>query len=291
MLLGRQGQLGWELQRTLAPLGAVWATDVDELDLRDTLALKTAIRARGPQLIVNAAAYTAVDKAESEPEKAYAINTSVPGILAEEARALGATLVHYSTDYVFDGRKGSPYKETDTPNPLNVYGKSKLAGEAAVQATAASYLILRTAWVYSLRGDSFVSKVLQWSRQQTTLRIVDDQVSNPTWARTLAEITAQILARGADYLQERTGLYHLAGGGYASRFEWAKRILERDPKSDEQAVKKLLPAPTSDFPTPAERPLLSALDCQKFEDAFGLRLPDWGVALELALGSGQGLPL
>jgi dTDP-4-dehydrorhamnose reductase len=284
MLLGRKGQLGRELERTLAPLGVVWATDVDQLDLLDTAALRTAIRSQKPQLIVNAAAYTAVDRAESEAEKAHAINATVPGILAEEARALGSTLIHYSTDYVFDGRKGSPYLETDAPNPLNVYGSSKLAGEQAIQAAGCSYLILRTAWVYSLGAESFVSKVLRWARQNEILHIVDDQISNPTWARMLAEVTAQLVGRGVDHLRQRNGLYHLAGSGYASRWEWAKHILELDPQKQEQTVKEILPAPTSDFPTSAERPLFSALDCSRFGAAFdGITLPEWKDALVLAL--------
>src|SRR5512140_631189 len=210
LLLGKNGQLGWELERTLAPLGSVSALDYQELDLQDFDALRLKLRELHPELIVNASAYTNVDKAESEPEKAYAINGAVPGILAEEAASLNASLIHYSTDYVFEGAKEQAYTETDKPNPRNVYGKSKLAGERAIQAVDGAYLILRTAWVYSLAGSSFVGKVLQWSRQNDILRIVDDQVSNPTWARMLAEVTAQVLAQGGDSIREHKGLYHLA---------------------------------------------------------------------------------
>ena len=283
LLFGKNGQLGWELQRTLAPHGTISALDYAELDLQDFDALRKTVRELKPELIVNAAAYTNVDKAESESEKAFAINSTVPGILAEEAARIDAPLIHYSTDYVFDGSKGQPYTETDLPDPLNVYGKSKLAGEKAIQAVSGFHLILRTAWVYSLRGDGFVTKVLKWARQNETLRIVDDQVSNPTWARMLAEITSQVVARGTNIVRERKGLYHLAGGGYASRFEWAREILKLDPKSKEQTVKDLLPSPTSEFPTPAQRPLFSALDCSSWESNFGLNLPSWKDALGLAM--------
>jgi dTDP-4-dehydrorhamnose reductase len=180
LLLGKNGQLGWELNRTLAPLGTITALDYEELNLEDFDSVRTTIRALKPEVIVNASAYTAVDRAESEPDKCYAINGTVPGILAEEALAQNAFLIHYSTDYVFDGTKGSPYSESDPTNPLNVYGKSKLAGEKAIQATDCAYLIIRTSWVYSLRQAGFVSKVLEWARQQETLRIVSDQVANPT---------------------------------------------------------------------------------------------------------------
>lgn len=283
LLLGNTGQLGWELQRTLQPLGVVVARDYPEINMADTANIHKMVQACRPDVIVNATAYTAVDKAESEPDLAEAINGTGPGVLAEEARKLNAVLIHYSTDYIFDGKKGSPYKETDLPQPVNVYGESKLAGEQAIQSAGGYYLIFRTAWVYSLRRESFVSKVLGWARTNDTLRVVDDQVSNPTWARMLAEVTAQVLARGPGYLQDRTGLYHLAGGGHASRYNWAREILRLDPRKQEQRVKQLLPASTMDFPTPAQRPLFSALDCQKFEQTFDLRLPFWEAALELAL--------
>ena len=224
-----------------------------------------------------------MDKAESEPELANAINGVGPGVLAEEARKLKALLIHYSTDYVFDGTKAAPYNETDLPQPINVYGRSKLAGEQAIQSMGRHYLIFRTAWVYSLRRDNFVTKVMGWARKNEVLRVVDDQVSNPTWARMLAEITSQVLARGEGFLQERTGLYHLAGGGYTSRYDWALEILKLDPAKHAQTLKELLPASTTEFPTPAQRPLFSALECQKFVQTFNLSLPPWKVALELAL--------
>lgn len=287
LLLGKNGQLGWELQRTLATLGEVIAVDYPEIDLAQEGAAQKAVRQARPQLIVNASAYTAVDQAESEEELAYAVNARAPGVLAKGATSLGAALIHYSTDYVFDGSKGSPYIESDTPNPLNVYGRSKLAGEQAIEHIGGAHLILRTSWVYSLRRDSFVTKVLQWSRKQPSLRIVDDQVSNPTWARMLAETTAQLIAKaGGDpsgWLGERRGLYHLAGNGYASRLEWAQAILSHDPHKEEQVTREILPANTADFPTPALRPLFSALNCDKFAHTFELRLPGWEDALRMAM--------
>ncbi len=285
LLLGKNGQLGWELARCLPPLGEVVALDYPEINLAVPDSIRDVIRQVQPELIVNATAYTAVDQAESQWDLSYTINGSAPGILAEEARSLHAALIHYSTDYVFDGEKGQPYCESDSPEPLNVYGKSKLRGEQAIQAAGRAYLILRTAWVYSLRGDSFVRKVLQWARQSDTLRVVEDQVSNPTWARMLAEATALLLARGMGTIHEHTGLYHLAGSGYASRLDWAREILRLDPKRGEQSVKAVVPALTSDFPTPAPRPLFSALDCSLFQETFGIALPPWEVALQLAMAA------
>ncbi len=287
LLLGKFGQLGYELQRTLGTLGQVSAYDLPEIDLRDQDRLQQLLRTINPQVIVNATAYTAVDKAESEPEVAMAINAQAPALLAQEALSLGAVLIHYSTDYVFDGTKGKPYFEDDTPNPLGVYGQSKLAGEKAIMQIGGAYLTLRISWVYSLRRESFVSKVLEWSRRQPRLRVVSDQISNPTWARMLAEITAQLLAKAetdvVGWCRERTGLYHLAGSGYASRYEWAQAILRYDPKREEQIVAEVLPASTDEFPTPARRPLFSALNCDRFSSTFGLRLPDWDQALRLAM--------
>jgi len=283
-ILAENGQLGWELCRTLAPLGEVYASDYPRVDLQNPETIINLIRLEKPSIFVNAAAYTAVDMAEAEHEKAHSINASGPGILAEECKHIGATFIHYSTDYVFDGNKGSPYLENDATAPLNFYGKSKLEGEQLVQQAGGDYLIFRTSWVYSMRGQGgFIAKVLQWSRQQDTLRMVTDQIGNPTWARMLAEATAHIIARGQGYISERKGLYHLAGSGFASRLDWAKEILELDVNRHEQKTKELLPAKTTDFPAPAERPLFSALDCSKFESTFNLKLPDWRIALRLAM--------
>jgi len=287
LLIGKIGQLGWELQRTLATLGEVTAVDYPEIDLADENSVRGWVRRVRPQVIVNAAAYTAVDKAESEPDLAMAVNGTAPGILAEEAHWLGAAVVHFSTDYVFDGTKGKAYDESDGPNPGNVYGWSKLAGDQNIQQVGGAYLIFRTTWVYSLRQGGFVQKVLGWARKNETLRIVSDQVGSPTWARMLAEITAQVLAMGKEdivpWAMNRRGLYNLGGEGAASRLDWAKAILKYDPKPEEQVVKEIRPALTSEFPTPAKRPLYSPVNCDLFADTFGLRLPDWEMALRLAM--------
>jgi len=290
LLLGNTGQLGWELERTLAPLGEVVGFDYPAINLAQPDSIRQVMHQVRPRIIVNATAYTAVDRAESEPELATAINAVAPGMLAEAAGELGASLIHYSTDYVFDGNKGSVYVESDSPNPLSIYGSSKLAGEKAISQVGGTYLILRTSWVYSIRRPSFVTKVLEWSRQQPVLRMVTDQVANPTSARMLAEITAQLLAKSSpdvtDWIGARAGIYHLAGSGFASRLEWAQAILEMDPHPYEHVTRKIEPALTADFPTPARRPLYSALNCEKFEQTFRLRLPDWRTALKLTLDQG-----
>ena len=290
LLLGKYGQLGWELHRSLAPLGDILAVDYPEINLLEMDGLISLIRQTGPEIIINATAYTAVDQAEIEVEVAEAINRYAPGKIAQLAKETNAALIHYSTDYVFDGSKGSPYVESDTSKPLGVYGSSKLGGERAIEEVDPAYLVFRTSWVYSLRRESFVTKVLGWARSQSELRIVDDQVSNPTWCRTLAGATALLLAKSgkdpAAWINERRGLYHLAGDGYASRLEWAKLILDFDPQHDQQVVSNIEPAKTSDYPTPAERPLYSALNCDKFTQTFSIRLPKWQVALELAMGTG-----
>jgi len=289
LLLGKHGQLGWELHRTLQPLGEVIALDYPEIDLTSPDSIRATVQKSQSELIINAAAYTDVDRAESEPEIAMAVNGIAPGLLAEQAQTLCAGLIHYSTDYVFDGKKGSPYVETDRPNPINVYGHSKLEGERSVSQVNGSYLILRTSWVYSLRGDSFVTKVLRWSRKKQTLRIVSDQISNPTWARMLAEITAQVLAKASvdvvHWIKDHKGIYHLAGNGYVNRLEWVQAILRYDPKKEDQITQEIQPALTEVFPTPAQRPLFSALDCEHFKKIFDMRIPDWKKTLQLAMGS------
>jgi len=287
LLLGKFGQLGWELHRCLAPFGDLTAVDYPEIDLTDIESVDKLVLDIRPDVIVNATAYTAVDRAEDEPELAMAINSQAPRRLAELAHDMGLALIHYSTDYVFDGTKGIPYVETDLPNPLGIYGKSKYAGEMAIEEVGGAYLILRTSWVYSLRRDSFVTKVLGWAREHTSLRIVDDQISNPTWCRMLAEATAMLLtnagSKPAGWIKERYGLYHLAGSGYASRLEWARKILEFDPRSDEQIVEEIHPAQTSEFPSPTERPMFSALNCDRFSKTFGFQIPHWEDALKLAM--------
>ena len=287
LLFGKTGQLGWELERTLAPLGSVHALGQNELDLQDLAALKQVILTTKPNVIVNASAYTAVDRAEQERELAMRINAEAPGVMAQAAKELRSVFIHYSTDYVFDGSQSRPYSETDKVNPLNVYGQSKLSGEQAAAEARGAHVILRTSWVYSLRGEGFVTKVLKWARSQETLKIVSDQVGSPTWARALAETTTLMLARSApnlfDYFSERAGVYHLGGLGSVSRLDFAQEILRLDPQKEEQICKRLEPALTADFPTPALRPLRTTLDCSRFSATFGVSLPTWQEALWLAM--------
>jgi len=286
LLLGKTGQLGWELHRSLLTLGELVALNYPEIDMANPDSIRSVVREHQPNLIVNATAFTDVDKAERQPDLAMAINGTGPGILAEEAHRLNGALIHYSTDYVFDGTKGEPYTEEDEPNPINVYGETKLAGERAVQEVGGAFLIFRTSWVYSLRRPCFVTKVLQWAREQETLRIVDDQISSPTWSRTLAEATAQIIAQGKgtriDYIQEKSGLFHLAGGGSCSRYEWAKAVLEADPLKEEQIVIELLPAKSEDFPTTAKRPFKSVLNSLYFRNVFDLLIINWRKEISLS---------
>jgi dTDP-4-dehydrorhamnose reductase len=285
LLLGNTGQVGWELHRTLHTLGDLFALDYPHIDMADPKLIRQIVRETQPDIIVNATAYTDVDKAESEPQLALAINGTGVGILAEEAKNIGAALIHYSTDYVFDGTKGEAYTEEDAPNPLSIYGKTKLAGELAIQEIGGTYLIFRTSWVYSLRRPCFVTKVLGWARQYETLRIVDDQISSPTWARTLAEATAQVIAQGrnqpVEYITEKQGIYHLTGSGSCSRYEWAKAIIEWDPDKKEQLLRNLLSASSEEFPTPSQRPKYSTLSNRKFVETFDLNHSYWEQALRL----------
>lgn len=274
LLIGKTGQIGWELQYTCSPLGEIVALEYPEVNLADTKGLRRIIGIVRPDVILNAAAYTNVDKAESEPKVARAVNAIGPGVLAEEAKKIGAVLMHWSTDYVFDGTKGSAYEEDDPTNPLNVYGATKLEGEGLVASAGGAYIIFRTSWVYSMRAGGFVTKVLRWAREQEVMRVVDDQISSPTSARMLAEVAALVLAQGRDdvygYLQEKGGLYHCAGSGACSRYEWAKAILDSDPHKEEQVVKQMLPAKSADFPTPALRPRETVLDLRKIVLSLGL---------------------
>ncbi len=287
LLIGRNGQLGWELQRTCMTLGEVIATDYPEVDISQTAALRDLIRTVKPDILLNPAAYTNVDKAESEIDLARKVNSIAPGIMAEEMQKLGGALIHYSTDYVFDGEKGTSYVETDAANPINAYGITKLEGEQVVHSVAGIALTFRTCWVYSLRVGGFVNKVLGWARQQEVMRIVDDQIGSPTWARMLAEATAHVIARGGNdplaYLQQHSGLYHLAGDGAASRYEWAREVIDQDPKKEEQVVRQIIPAKSEEFPNPAHRPVYSALDCSKFKQTFGFMIPDWKDSIKLLL--------
>jgi len=276
LLTGCRGQLGRELKRSLECLGRVIACDHRQLDLAQPDALRAAVRSIAPAVIVNAAAYTAVDKAEADPAQADAINGLAPGILAEEAQRLGALLIHYSTDYVFDGRKHEPYGEDDAAAPLSAYGRSKLAGEQAIAAAAGRHLIFRTSWVYGLHGSNFMQTMLRLGRERKELRVVGDQVGAPTWTRHLADVAALVLARR----DRPTGLYHLAAAGETSWHGYAEAIF-----AEARAAGLLRDLPvihridSADYPLPAARPANSRLDCTRFRRDFGLDLPDWRVGL------------
>ncbi|MFO1153184.1 MAG: dTDP-4-dehydrorhamnose reductase [Rhodospirillales bacterium] len=288
LLLGRQGQVGWELARTLAPLAPVIGLARDDLDLADPDAIRRAVRRAQPRLIVNAAAYTQVDKAETETELAMAINGTAPGILAEEAKRAGAALVHYSTDYVFAGSGDRPWREDDAVAPLNAYGVSKLAGEQAIAATGGRHLIFRTAWVYADRGRNFLKTMQRLALERDELRVVADQHGAPTWARLIAEATALVLAAtrhrdGWDALAERGGLYHLTSGGQTTWCDFAEAIVAASAPAGERRA-RVVGIATSEYPTPAKRPAYSVLDCSRLADSFGIGLPDWRDGLALCLG-------
>lgn len=280
LLTGVSGQVGWELQRSLAPLGEVIAADRTVLDLADTATIRRRVAAIAPDLIVNPAAYTAVDEAESETGLAHAINAAAPGELA----ACGIPLVHFSTDYVFDGHQAGAYTEDDTPNPLGVYGASKLAGEQAVTHAGIPHLILRSSWVYGLRGRNFLLTLQRLAREREPLAVVDDQFGAPTWSRLIAEATALAIARWLDRPDQTatSGVYHLSCGGRTSWHGFAAAVLAQLAREDAKLA-RLTAIPTSGYPTPAARPANSQLDCGKLAATFGVRLPDWETALALCL--------
>jgi dTDP-4-dehydrorhamnose reductase len=280
LLTGCAGQLGRELKRSLACLGEVIACDRQQFDLADPDALRNAVRNAAPTVIVNTAAHTAVDKAEAEPDLAMAINAVAPGILAEEARRLGALLIHYSTDYVFDGTKPAPYTEDDSPAPLSAYGRSKREGERAIAAADARHLIFRTSWVYGLHGANFMKTMLRLGRRSCEtgdeLRVVGDQIGAPTWSRHLADVTALVLARK----DIPNGLYHLAAAGETSWHGYAEAIFaeaQRVGLMDKVPVVRRIAS--ADFPLPAPRPANSRLDCSRCQSDFDLTLPDWRTGL------------
>ncbi|MGO9588246.1 MAG: dTDP-4-dehydrorhamnose reductase [Limisphaerales bacterium] len=284
LLIGKNGQVGWELRRTLAPLAEVVAVDYPEINFTDTPALRRFVAATNPSVVVNAAAYTAVDKAETETELCRQVNALAPGVLAEAAKKAGALMVHYSTDYIFDGAKTSPYAETDAPNPLGAYGRSKLEGDRAVKASGADHLIFRLCWVYGARGQNFMLTMQRLARERETLRVVDDQFGCPTWSRMIAEATALVLKQvlaGADR-SAYNGEYHLAASGQTNWHEFASRIIEWMPEAERKCrvVEKIT---TAEYPTPAKRPAFSALDCGKLQKTFGLRLPNWEASLRQVL--------
>ncbi|MCR4399295.1 MAG: dTDP-4-dehydrorhamnose reductase [Syntrophomonadaceae bacterium] len=284
LLLGCHGQIGWELRRTLSPLGNVTALDRPRLQFERPASLRQEVRGVKPDLIVNAAAYTAVDQAEEQEALAMAVNAEAPAVLAEEALRLGAVLVHYSTDYVFDGAKDSPYTEEDVPAPLNAYGRSKLAGDQAIAAAGCDYLILRTAWVYGQRGENFVRKVVRLAQQRRVLHIVYDQVGAPTWCRSVAEATALMLARGPSAVRERKGLYHLTAGGQTSWYGFATAVFAALAGSSGLHA-ELVPVSSQHYPAAARRPAYSVLSNRKVVRCFGLQLPSWEEGLALALES------
>ena len=286
LLLGKGGQVGWELQRSLAPLGELVALDFDSIDFAadfsrpETLA-ETVLQIR-PDVIVNAAAHTAVDKAESEPDFARTLNATSPAVISKAAQQIGALMVHYSTDYVFDGSGDTPWVETDATGPLSVYGSTKLEGEQLVAANCARHLIFRTSWVYAARGGNFAKTMLRLARERDRLTVIDDQFGAPTGAELLADVTAHAI-RDTLRAPDKAGLYHLVAGGETSGHGYASFVLEQARAAGQElkvAPGAIDPVPTSAFPTPARRPQNSRLDTSKLQSTFGLVLPHWqaGVA-------------
>lgn len=290
LLLGKDGQVGWQLQRSLAPHGAVVACGRGECDLADLDQVRRVVRQVEPRVIVNAAAYTAVDKAETETGLASRINAEAPGLLAEESARLGGLLVHYSTDYVFDGEKASPYVEADPTNPQSAYGRTKLAGEEAILAASGRAVIFRTSWVFGARGGNFVKTILRLARERESLNVVDDQVGSPTPAALIATVTGVALAvmrQGRTLEEGEKRLYHLAAARPVSWCQFARTIVGLasampgfDLKLAPEAIRAI---PSSDYPTPARRPMNSRLDCSRLETDFGLEMPDWQPYLERML--------
>ena len=278
LISGKTGQVALELQKQLAGLGELIVLGRDELDLTQPEQIRQQVRAHTPDLIINAAAHTAVDKAESEPELAFAINTTAPGVLAEEAAALGIPLIHYSTDYVFDGTKPAPYTEDDTPHPLGVYGQSKLAGERAIAATGAQHLILRTSWVYSAHGKNFLLTMQRLLQERPELGVVADQIGAPTWAGTIARSTRALIERWQAGQTGAWGVYHLTAQGETSWFGFTQAIAEPLIAAGKPCA-TLKPIPASAYPTPAARPQNSRLDCSRLDREWGVTQPDWHAAL------------
>ncbi|PAY99934.1 MAG: dTDP-4-dehydrorhamnose reductase [Spartobacteria bacterium AMD-G4] len=288
LVTGANGQLGFELQRALAPLGEVVACGRDACDLSNPDSIRAAIRAAKPDMIFSAGAYTAVDKAESEPDLARAVNATAPGILGEEAAKLGALVFHYSTDYVFDGTKPSAYREEDATNPLGVYGKTKLVGEKALAASGAAHLIFRTSWVFGAHGKNFIKTILRLASSRDELRIVADQFGAPTGAALLADASAHIAARYRRDGRENFpfGLYHLAASGETSWHSFARHIVAKAAAANsplQATIDRILPIPAAEYPTPAARPANSRLDTSKFRTVFGLHLPDWKHGVDQVL--------
>lgn len=281
VVIGSTGQVGWELLRALGPLGVVTGLDFPDVDLSQPDSLRACFERIRPRVVVNAAAYTAVDRAESEPERVFQINAVAPGIFAEEARRHQALLVHYSTDYVFDGCKEAAYVEEDVPNPLGIYGRSKLDGDRAVQEVGGLHLIFRLCWVYGGRGQNFLRTMLRLATTREELRVVNDQIGCPTWSRMIAEATVQAVAQ---VLRSRepeafSGLYHLASTGRTTWHGFAEAIVDHLPESARRG-RAVTPIATAEYPTPVPHPANSVLNCDRLEMVFGLRLPDWRVSLD-----------
>jgi dTDP-4-dehydrorhamnose reductase len=278
LLTGSSGQVGYELLRTLAPLGEVIAVDRSAMDLSDPQRIRDVIQTERPDVVVNAAAYTAVDRAEVEREATFKINATAPRVMAEALRASGGALVQFSTDYVFDGAKAGPYFENDRPNPLSAYGRSKLEGELAVQASGVPHLILRTSWVYGKRGRNFLITMLSLFEEKPELRIVDDQIGAPTWSRWIARGTAEVLAKclvGGAFREELGGTYHLTAAGSTSWYGFASAIYELHYGIGSARGPRLLPIPTSGYPVRAQRPANSVLSTDALQRVFGVQPPDW----------------
>jgi dTDP-4-dehydrorhamnose reductase len=281
LVLGREGQIGTALTQQLPrafPDARITATEIDEIDLSNNDSIVHAVRELKPDLIINTAAYTAVDKAEEEIEIAQQINGVAPGVLAEEVQRCDALLIHYSTDYVFDGTKTSPYCESDEPHPLNVYGQSKYAGETAIMQTGAHALILRTSWVYGAYGKNFLRTMLRLADERDELRIVDDQIGVPNASDTLAAYTIKLVQNKPSFLKERSGLYHFSATGQTSWFGFAQAIFAAHPQPP-----KLIPIATQDYPTPARRPAFGVLNTQRLAETFSLAMPDWRNGLDHCL--------
>ncbi|CRL97497.1 dTDP-4-dehydrorhamnose reductase [Pseudomonas sp. 24 E 1] len=282
LITGQHGQVSRELQLRLQDLGDLIVLGRDQLDLANPDQIRQQVRAHRPDLIINAAAHTAVDQAESEPDVAFAINAIAPGVLAEEAKALGIPLIHYSTDYVFDGSKPAPYTEADTPNPLGVYGQSKLAGEQAITAVGGKYLILRTSWVYSSHGKNFLLTMQRLLKEKPQMRIVADQIGAPTWAGSIAHSTRGLIERWQAGEPGEWGVYHLTARGETSWFGFAEAIGEHL-RTQGNACAELEPIPASAYPTPARRPLNSRLDCSRLQQQWHISQPPWQDALRECL--------
>jgi dTDP-4-dehydrorhamnose reductase len=287
LILGSAGQLGTELQRSFSTLGQILAWDKQRFDLSNPDQVRAAVRESAPHIILNAAAYTAVDRAESEPDLAMAVNAKAPEVLAEEAKRMGALLVHYSTDYVFDGTKSGAWVETDAPNPLSVYGASKLAGEQAITAVGGRYLIFRTSWVYGPHGKNFLLTMLRLGRERDRLNVVDDQIGAPTTSIELADATRTIvegvMASRFGPPQGWAGIYHMTCGGAISWCGFAKAIFERAQPILNGKIAQVSPIPTSAYPTPARRPPNSVLSNEKLFSRFGVKLREWESALDAVM--------